>query len=71
MFNLPIFDWNNLDGLNTTYIEFKSALVSIFYSTTLRKMCPYSELFWSIFSRIQTEYKEMRTLFMQFNNQIK
>ena len=24
-------------------------------STTLRKKCPYSELFWSVFSRIRTE----------------
>ena len=23
----------------------------------LRKKCPYSELFWSVFSRIQTEYR--------------
>ena len=26
---------------------------------TLRKNCPYSELFWSIFSRIWTEYGEI------------
>ena len=25
---------------------------------TLREKCPYSELFWSAFSRIQTEYRE-------------
>ena len=23
---------------------------------TLREKCPYSELFWSVFSRIRTEY---------------
>ena len=29
----------------------------------LRKMCPYSELlFWSVFSRIRTEYGEMRSI---------
>ena len=28
-------------------------------NVTLRKKCPYSELFWSTFSRIQTEYGEM------------
>ena len=26
---------------------------------TLRKKCPYSELFWSAFSRIRTEYGEI------------
>ena len=26
---------------------------------TLRKECPYSELFWSAFSCIQTEYQQM------------
>ena len=30
-------------------------------SITLRKKCPYFELLWSVFSRIQTEYGEMRT----------
>ena len=29
---------------------------------TLRKWCPYSELFWSVFSRIRTEYGEIRTI---------
>ena len=28
---------------------------------SLRKKCPYSELFWSVISRIRTEYGEMRT----------
>ena len=26
------------------------------------KKCPYSELFWSAFSRIQTEYGEIRSI---------
>ena len=25
-------------------------------------MCPYAELFWSLFSRIRTEYGEMRSI---------
>ena len=29
----------------------------------LRKKCPYSELFWSVFSRIQTEYREILRTF--------
>ena len=28
---------------------------------TLREKCPYSELFWSVFSRIRTEYEKIRT----------
>ena len=28
-------------------------------SSTLREKCPYSELFWSAFSRIRTEYGEV------------
>ena len=28
---------------------------------TLRKMCPYLEFFWFVFSRIQTEYGEIRS----------
>ena len=30
---------------------------------TLRKKCPYSELFWSVFSHIRTEYGEIRNIF--------
>ena len=29
----------------------------------LRKKCPYSELFWSAFSRIRTEYGEILRFF--------
>ena len=29
---------------------------------SLRKTCPYSELFWSVFSHIRTEYGEMRSI---------
>ena len=34
----------------------------MFYHTLLRKQCPYSELLWSVFSRIQIEYGEMRSI---------
>ena len=30
---------------------------------TLREMCPYSELFWSLFSSIRTEYGEIWSIF--------
>ena len=29
---------------------------------TLRKKCPYSELFWFVFFRIQIEYGEIRSI---------
>ena len=32
------------------------------FGRSLRKNCPYSELFWSAFSRIQTEYWEIRSI---------
>ena len=28
---------------------------------TLRKKCPYSEFFWSIFSSIKTKYRDIRS----------
>ena len=31
----------------------------IFRTLLLRQKCPYSELFWSAFSRIRTEYGEI------------
>ena len=33
------------------------------------KKCPYSELFWSVFSRIQTEYGEIRSIHNQNNSE--
>ena len=39
---------------------------SISSPLSLREKCPYSEFFWSVFSRIRTEYGEiLRTLFTQ------
>ena len=31
----------------------------------MREKCPYSELFWSIFSRIRTEYGKTLTIITQ------
>ena len=31
-------------------------------AVTLRKKCPYSELFWSVFPRIRTEYGDIRSI---------
>ena len=37
-----------------------------FWFWPLRKECPYLELFKSVFSRIRTEYGDIRTLFTQW-----
>ena len=34
------------------------SLLLLYLNLTLRKKHPYSELFWSVFSRIRTEYRE-------------
>ena len=36
--------------------------VKIFEQIALRKKCPYSGLFWSVFSHIQTKYGEVRNI---------
>ena len=36
--------------------------VSKHYTIALREKCPYSELFWSVFSRILTEYGEIQSI---------
>ena len=36
------------------------ALNSLVKLSTLLETCPYLEFFWSLFSRIWTEYREMR-----------
>ena len=41
-------------------LTFKEPLsTGLFPSNPLRKKCPYSELYCSVFSRIQTEYGEI------------
>ena len=42
-----------------TYAKFSKKLT--FLTPSLRKKCPYSELFWSVFSRIQSNYGKIRT----------
>ena len=37
---------------------------SVTTSYSLRKKCTYSELFWSVFSCIRTEYGEIRSIFL-------
>ena len=40
--------------------EISKKYVAIF-RRALREKCPYLELFWSAFSRIRTEYREIRS----------
>ena len=46
-------------GLKKNLIPFNNGN-KILYRYSLHKICPYSELFWSVFSRIWTEYGEVR-----------
>ena len=39
-----------------------SVLYLFLIHLALRKKCPYSELFWSAFSRIRTEYGEIKSI---------
>ena len=40
----------------------KLSNLDISWSPTLRKKCPYSELFWSVISRLWTEYREIQSI---------
>ena len=40
-------------------------------NTTLRKKCPYSELFWSTFSSIRTDYGQILRIFLRSANPTK
>ena len=48
--------------LSTIYEMVNTPLNSKIFRTTLCEKCPYSELFWSAFSRIRTEYGEIRNI---------
>ena len=41
-----------------------SNILRVKQCSVLREKCPYSELFWSAFSDIWTEYGEIRTIFL-------
>ena len=42
--------------------EFEKCLIRTNLCTTLHETCPYSELFWSAFSHVRTEYGEIRSI---------
>ena len=49
--------------LNITWVKNKIELfVKLIVGPSLREKCLYSEFFWTLFSRIRTEYGEMRLI---------
>ena len=50
---------NLLRHIFTNICSITEAFYIFTLQRTLRKKCPYSELFWSVFSRIQIEYREI------------
>ena len=50
------------DKISRSHIFDKIAFLLKNVNPTLNKKCPYSELFWSAFSRIRTEYGEIRSI---------
>ena len=51
----------------TIEVELSPSIYKIFFRfsfpSTLREKCLYSKFFWSVFSRIPTEYREITRLF--------
>ena len=43
-------------------------LLRILLDIPLREKCPYSELFWSAFFRIRTEYGEILSVFLRIQS---
>ena len=55
--------WFSLDKVKSGEILLIFLLYNQLHtSETLREKCPYSEFFWSVFSRIQTKYGEIRSI---------
>ena len=51
------------EGVFRNFAKFTGKhLCKILFFNSLREKCPYSELFWSAFSRIRTEYGEIRSI---------
>ena len=49
-------DYNRMAAIDLCKQQALDANRKQYNKVTLRKKCPYSELFWSVFSRIRTEY---------------
>ena len=55
-----MYDWVLSTPLHS--IEMKWIIALIQLTKTLCEKCPYSEFFWSVFSRIRIEYGEIRSI---------
>ena len=49
----------NRPNLDSNIILFNGPTNSLYLSIALCEKCPYSELLWSVFSRIRTEYSQL------------
>ena len=52
----------NVDQDNSEYGQFLGSVNGLTLLLTLRKRCLYLELFWSAFSRVWTEYEDIRSI---------
>ena len=59
--NLSEFKLNHLKRIFTSCSRLSKFLRDYLQKHCIKK-CPYSALFWSVFSRIRTEYEEMRNI---------
>ena len=50
------------NGSSAYLTQVGSSRINILVTYSLREKCPYSEFFWSAFSRIWTEYGEIRSI---------
>ena len=50
------------NGLIIRYFWKKTNSITDVWQYSLRKKCPYSELLWSVFSRIRSEYGEIQSI---------
>ena len=57
--NLFIFRFNDINKVSHFFPKYRNFNQMIFLLFPLREKSPYSELFWSAFSRIRTEYGEI------------
>ena len=57
MQNFALFHYNrNVFAVDFNFHNIKNMLEKLFLRLSMRKKCSYSELFWTVFSCIQTEY---------------
>ena len=58
-----------LEPSHKKYLQRENLSPIFFHYTSLRKKCPYSEFFWSVFSSIRTEYWERYGLSLRIQSE--